>query len=307
MSLVIAACSSRKSQPAEACARAIPSASLDQFGKQWLSSLANAPRHVASSLYGGRSAREAGQSARSLNGELVYASAGLGWVSAKAEIPSYSLTVAPGCDDVLDRLNDVDRTTQWWSWICERSPYSSNIFELATSTVGPIVVALPRRYLEMVGPSLLELGQRHGDRLRIIGRQRTGGGDLGLSPWTIDYDDRLDAPESGRSGTLSDFAARGARHFIEAILLGHEHLGIIEHRALVDGALGQWVAPKRIAGRRLSDSDVKHHINQEWAAANGRSTKILRILRDELGVACEQGRFKRLAASVRAEMEETIA
>ena len=46
--------------------------------------------------------------------------------------------------------------------------------------------------------------------------------------------------------------------------------------------------------KRLSDDEILKVIDAHWDKAKGQSGLMLRVLRDDLNLACEQGRFKHL-------------
>lgn len=73
------------------------------------------------------------------------------------------------------------------------------------------------------------------------------------------------------------------------------------HAKIVRETLAPWDRPKAKSGTRASDAELKSLIRDHWDRMEGKSTKVLRLLRDELNVACEQKRFARLATEVREE------
>jgi hypothetical protein len=301
MPLLICACSNRKTPPASVRAVRLPTGSFETVGTHWLDAIKRQPRYPALSLYGGRSVREAERAAETLGARLVFASAGLGWVSGNELIPSYGMTVVAGEDSVLGRLAGGASPAQWWSWISTRSPYSKDVGELAANDQGLILVALPRSYLEMVADDLAGLAELVGGRLRIIGRANDAA-DERLTPWTVHYDERLNGAGSDRAGTQTDFATRAARHFVEAILPGREAQNIDAHRRAVEEALAQWKQAPRVARRRVADVELAALIRRELQTRTSRAKSMIRILRDDLGVACEQDRCKRITDAVLAEI-----
>jgi hypothetical protein len=300
MPLLIAACSNRKRPRPEVRAGALAPAPIEAAGIEWLTRLAPTPRHRASALYCGRTVREAERAAKTLQADLLFASAGLGWVSADALVPSYGMTIIPGEDNVLARIEGGATAGTWWRWLNDHSPFATPLAEAVGATDGPVIVALPRPYLFMVESDLLSLPDDQRERLRIIQR---GGTELAsLLAWTLTYDDRLEA-DGGHAGTRSDFAARAARHFVERVLAGDERRDARAHAQAVEAALSRWEAAPRRSGERRNDSDLRRIVERHWDQAKGRTTRLLRILRDDLGIACEQGRFARLVAAMRAERE----
>jgi hypothetical protein len=122
-----------------------------------------------------------------------------------------------------------------------------------------------------------------------------------LRPYVMPYDDRLDGPDSPVRGTRGDFAGRALHHFAEYIVRDGDNQSAGEHGAAVSAALSGWRMAARFDRQRLEDSEVLALIRDHWDAERGSTARLLRRLRDDLGVACEQGRFADLARRVRAE------
>lgn len=301
MPLMIIACSNRKRLAPEVRAAHLSSGSIEAVGRDWLTRLAPLSRRPASELYCGRSVRDGKRAARALDADLLFASAGLGWVRADQDVPSYGMTVVAGDDNVLSRVNEPAGASDWWRWLGNYSPFAVKFNEAITATDGLILVALPRTYLAMVEADLLALPPDHLNRLRII--QRQGAVLERLRPWTQPYDDRLEGGE-GHAGTRSDFAARAACHFVEQVLPGHELEDAGAHALAVGAALSAWVSAPMRRGERRTDLELRDIVAMHWDETGGRTTRLLRLLRDDLGIACEQGRFARLVAAMRVEREQ---
>jgi hypothetical protein len=155
----------------------------------------------------------------------------------------------------------------------------------------------------MVEPDLLELPQNVRMRLRLFGLGIRGQVDPRLESFIMPYDERLEDLSSGFRGTRSDFAPRALRHFAEVVLVEHPRESADQHRAVVNKALAAWSVPETPTRPRISDEQVKALIRQHWADVSGQSGRMLRLLRDDLSVACEQGRFRALFQLVRQERE----
>jgi len=181
------------------------------------------------------------------------------------------------------------------------SRFGRGIADLARENGGLLICALPQAYLLMAAPGLISLAESGAVDLRIITAARTANIDQRLLRWTMPYDDRLDGPDSPIPGTLGDFPARAARHFVEAILSREPRGAASKHARSVDAALSRWQPSVSRVGRRCSDDEVMALLRKHWQAAEGRSAALLRVLRDDLGIACEQGRFANLARKIRAE------
>ncbi|NYF30673.1 hypothetical protein [Sphingopyxis sp. JAI108] len=258
------------------------------------------PRTPASDLYCGRSVRSAEEAAKLLGADLLFTSAGLGWVRADTPIPAYGMSVVEGGDNVLARIEGGAGARDWWTWLGAHSRFATPLAEALAVSAGLVVVALPRAYLEMIEEELLALPVDQRDHLRIV--QRPGRLLASLLPWTLLYDDRLGGG-AGHAGTRSDFVARAAFHFAAEIYPGCETADAAGHAAAVERALAHWQASPINSGARRSDAEIRAIVTQIWDRAGGKTSQMLRIFRDELGVACEQGRFARLVRDMRTERE----
>jgi hypothetical protein len=87
------------------------------------------------------------------------------------------------------------------------------------------------------------------------------------------------------------------RHFVES--LRAEHLSLIDAQKKVLRSLTRLEAPRLPARQRKMDDELEALISAHWERFSGSSTRLLRFLRDEAKVACEQSRFKSLWHLVR--------
>ncbi|CDZ54354.1 DUF6884 domain-containing protein [Neorhizobium galegae] len=301
MPVILTACTQRKrvTHNPFLCARDLPKGVLKDVAHAWDTRRKTA-RSVgrAQELYSGRSFVEATKAAQAAQAALYIVSAGLGLVHGNDEVPSYNLTVSKGGPDcVLDKIEDGRSEADWWMALGA----AQTLHEVFDRSDNLIVLALPSPYLRMIAPALSSLTDEACDRIRIVGGRDAPDLDPRLELARLPYDDRLDGPQSPLPGTKSDFASRSARHFVEEILLKAPRATAKTHRELVEAALSTWTRPVAKAGARMSDLELKSVFRDQWARAGGRSTKLLRILRDELNIACEQKRFSRLAGEIREE------
>jgi hypothetical protein len=155
----------------------------------------------------------------------------------------------------------------------------------------------------MVVGELVGLPQADLKRLRIITRSPNQSVTSSIKEQLIPYDDRLDGPDSSRRGTLADFASRAAHHFAREVVANDPDGSAEAHRAAVQFALAPWRPPVSVERARHDDETLVEIIRAHWDRANGQSTRLLRILRDELNIACEQGRFVMLMNKLRHERQ----
>lgn len=229
--------------------------------------------------------------------ELYIASAGLGLVSASHRAPAYSITASRIGPDSVVRLLGLSDATEWWRALTVGRRSLVARFDRADI----VVVALSAPYLEMLRDDLTNLADALLPRLRLIVRQNPSGIDPRLSRAWMPYDNRLNGSRSPIPGAESDFTQRALRHFTETILQGHLRAGAATHAALVADALAPLPRPTRVQRRKLSDDDLKaimRRIGPDVGAA-----RMLRILRDEKNIACEQGRCTALYKEVFAKTQ----
>ncbi|MBY5324331.1 hypothetical protein HFN11_29150 [Rhizobium leguminosarum] len=300
MPVILTACTQRKRVTPNPllCARDLPIGTLGQVAKAWMAKVATVEAVApAKDIYCGRSFVEAKKAAAIAQADLHIVSAGLGLIHSQQDIPSYNLTVSKGSQDcILDKLEDHG-DTDWWAALGGHKTMN----DLLDKASGLIIIALPSPYLRMVAPALQGVSDALCDRIRIVGGRDVPDLNPRLEGVRLPYDDRLDGPQSTLPGTRSDFASRAGRHFVENVLATAPLATAREHAELVEIALSGWDRPLSKSGMRMSDSDLKSIVRDHWSRADGRATKLLRILRDELNIACEQKRFSRLTAEIREE------
>lgn len=299
--IIITNCTQRKRRAAGApirladCARG----AADPLAA-WLHTLSEQSRRIpALNLYCGRSFQDAIAAAMTAGGTLWIASAGLGLVPAKTLVPPYSATVAGNGPDSVPLAPSI-----WFTALQQQSPFSGS----PDLEVRPLVLAaLSSPYLRMMEAWLLAVAEQNPGQLRIFSRVPPITLAPALRPFLMPYDARLDDPRLERSGTVTDFAQRALRHFVETVLQDLPAGSLEEHWAGVEARLASAQPPKRPENRQMSDEELCHLIRTHWQKAEGRAGRMLALMRGTLGVACEQGRFARLFRSVAAEDKGALA
>lgn len=255
----------------------------------------------AADLYGGRSFRDAAVAAESCQGDLFIVSAGFGLVSSTAALPNYALTVSHGAGSIASQLKQFNASpADWWRALCVEIGSPAPVSQLVRQRPAAVVlIALPSSYLRMVAPELSILSTHELSRLRLF----TSLAGLGvLEPRAADcvlpYDDRLSGLR-GHAGTRTDFPQRALRHFVE-VLHGHQ-LPLQEGKAAVIRALSRHKPPERQVRARATDDEICSAIRSLSASGIRSASTLLRRLRDEQGIACEQGRFRSLWQQVQQE------
>lgn len=301
--IVITSCGKRKSVEPSAALRAggLEKGTVAAVAMSWAKHLAKAEARVpARSLYQGRAFREAKIAARPLAAKVYIISAGLGLIADDHAIPAYSLTVANGSDNILSRFEggDSEAPSLWWQELT-RAAGSQSFEQLLGSTPGLVLIAAGGAYLSMIAPELAKLEAQSRSQLRLFTATPIAALPECLRPLVMPYDRRLEALPS-RSGTMADFAQRSLRHFAETIIPAQPNASAAAHRKSVLESLQGQQAPERKRGKSMADAEIVALIGSSWDMARGKSGAMLRLLRDDFRVACEQGRFKRLFAQARA-------
>jgi hypothetical protein len=294
---IITTCTNRKRRPADPRLRArdLAVGGVGDVASEWLARVAAAEfTGTAATLYAGRSFQEAKRAAVACGGRLLIVSAGLGLTDAQAETPSYDLTLSQASEDTITRKINGS-VTEWWAAIStQRAPCHS-------LDGGLILAALSRPYLRMVATDWAAWPSERLERLRIFSKDFPKDLPGNLARLWMPYDDRLDQALGDHAGTQSDFAQRALRHFVQTI--GVEVMDLERHRTAVGAALATLDFRATPTRQRFDDAAITAMILRDWDHVAGRSGAMLRRLRDDLNVACEQGRFKllfRTAALARA-------
>lgn len=295
--LALMPCTRRKATPAlpELRASSLPRNSVEERAVGWVARVGAAKAAMpAESYYKGRGI----YLGRNAGCDLGFVSAGLGIVRADRAIPAYDLTIAPGdSENVLDGMVPAVGPTVWWAAL--RSAFDAvgearGLSATITAEEGLVLLALTGPYLAMLRDELAELSPESLDRLRLFTSPATPVGDR-LEAVRIPYDARLDGPDSPCRGVVGDFAMRALADFAKGIAVQHPDATAIEHGAAVAERLASWrPAATRATRRTATDAELLSEI----ALARGRgiatASAMLRHLRDAMGIACEQGRMRRL-------------
>ena len=228
---------------------------------------------------------------------MFIVSAGLGIVSADQDVPAYDCTVSPGSPLSRTLAADGVPSSRWWTWLTQNEP---NPLSRLLRDV-PAYVAMPASYIRLVRDDLSQLEEEHANRLYIF-TSVAGSKEVPahLAKNVMPYDERLESL-SGFAGTRGDFPQRALRHFVHA-LDGHR-LPLEQSRDRVLDVLASLNRRQQPARIRMTDDQIRKVLLAQWASHAGSSTRLLRHLRDEALISCEQGRFARLWQALDAELQ----
>jgi hypothetical protein len=257
-----------------------------------------------SQLYQGRSFTESIRVAGTLRARLLVVSAGLGLLDIEDLAFPYNLSVSDK-DNALFRL--ISRTgstnSQWWDALRNAGLGRGSIASVVEKEAvdAKVLIALPSTYLSMVSQDLISLSDESLVRVRIL----THPGSMAILPQRLQelvmpYDERLQSIRQF-AGTRSDFAQRALSHFV--LGLGAHDLPLESAKQAVTRAMERLSHVKLPTRRRASDDVILNHIADHWDRTNGHGNRLLRVLRDDLLVSCEQGRFQGLWRQYKAQMD----
>lgn len=291
---ILVPCSSLKSQrpDREAQAISLPIGSQSEVETAWLQTLTHLKRsNRADNLYRGRGFRLAHRLAAECESQFYVVSAGLGLVKASTSIPTYGLGLTKtGPESIASRISGRLDLSGWWRAV-NSGPYAIPIHTaMKTRGTGVVVATLSHSYARLVGPALAELPNADLNRLRIIGVGLRGALPETLWPYIMPYDDRVNAHAPG---ARVDLAQRALTHFVRVCLRALPDGDATAHANWIAAALEELAVPVTPARRRCSDDAVLKIIDQHLGSGIS-ATRLLRVLRDREGVACEQSRFARL-------------
>lgn len=293
VSAVVSICSSRKfRRPAPSLqAGSLPAAAAATVAVAWLERLRTASATIeARNLYGGRSFGLARDAADASGADFLIISAGLGLVPGDRRVPPYALTVSGHGDEAIaPKVTDLFQPRAWFAAL-SASPYATTWSEVFAGGEGLVLCALTRPYADLVADQLAAMPEQDRARLRIFGESLTSVLPNVLHPAVMPYDRRLDTITPG---TRADFPQRALADFATHVAPGSGDAGVAWHAASVSRRLAGVTAPARPERPRMSDEEIKALIRARLTSERGIA-RLLRRLRDEDGVACEQARFSRL-------------
>jgi hypothetical protein len=280
--------------------------SLEATISQWRALLDGSPLGSrASDLYVGRSFSAAKQASAGASGELLVVSAGLGLTHESDYVPSYNLTFADVSNPLALAMKQVGFSpSDWWESLAVvgigRGSLSSFILAKQPKLV---LIALPSGYLNMVRNDLASLPDSVLSKLRIFtSRVGSEGLEARLGQCVVQYDDRLESVPKF-AGTRTDFPQRALLHFV-TVLSAHK-LDLAAAKKSVSAALFTLSPPQSPTRVRMNDEQIARILREQWSSHGGNSSRLLRFLRRDAHISCEQGRFKNIWHVVKRDLITT--
>jgi hypothetical protein len=302
---IITNCTSRKSKAIKrvVLSRSVNVSSVQQLASHWVEVIdSNKGSTGAVDLYQGRGFSDARATAVAMDGDFYVVSAGLGLISAEDDVPSYDLTISDGPGSIASVLKQLSATpSDWWTALTKARNQQSPIIGLLTNRkYSQVWLAMPSTYLGMLSNEIECVDEKLLlEKVRIFTTSR-GNKILPekVRSCVMPYDQRLES--TTYAGTLNDFPQRCMRHF--AMELKCAGTNLEEAYSKVTDSLRGCAIPCQPLRRKLDDAEIVGLIKEAWIGCGGNSNRLLRYLRDDALVACEQGRFRRLWHQVKDEL-----
>jgi hypothetical protein len=304
----------RKTAPDALQLRSYPEGSLDTRLQAWMQALERAtdPAVSVQDLYAGDHWQVGGSlpalaSAQGITARLWVCSAGYGLIPLEAPIVPYSATFSRGHADSVWRAGESmsapEAVRRWWeglgAWVgpSPGAPRTLQALAARDPGAGICVVASPT-YLDAMREDLVEaagaLERRDSLVLISAGTDRLEG----LEENLLRFDWRLQGSAGPLGGAAMSLNVRVARLLLEG---GWEPSAAALNRRVK--ALASGIPPRQPkVGERVPPERVEEFVRRELSLDPvARATPLLRKLRDGLGWAFEEKRFRRLVETVRSE------
>lgn len=306
---VLATCTNRKKviPQKSLLARNLPRGTQENLLQRWTQHVrAEIEVTRAIDLYCGRGFSEIKKVISSSNALVWVISFGMGLISIENKVPSYQITLTNSSEDsITDKIipSMYFNPSEWWSAINQELHGKKHpISDLISNTKDTLfVLSTSHSYLSLVMSDIFRLVSEDLEKVRIVGPPNPSLIPHQFRHLWMPYDARFDGPRCPNPGTRSDYPQRIARHFVEHVLSLSPHSCAEEHAQIVEAILKDMPVARIIERKSLPDHEIVKIIDKNWDLANGSSARMLRILRDQEHVACEQSRFAAIFRNIKAE------
>lgn len=274
-------------------------ASINEVSERWLSVVQKAKDTLpAERVYVGRTVKDALEAAQLLGADVFFVSAGLGLVKRDSSIPAYNLSITPNQRPTRSS-NAVSLPTvladkssspaQWWALI-NRNRSLLETLDLRMTTF--VWIAIPSSYVALIQSDLLQIPSEILKNVRIFTSPAgVKSLDSRLRGLCLPYDERLNSVLSS-TGTRNDFPQRALLHYLTH--LNGKDLELEEGKKRVLKFLSKHKIRELPLRKKKTDAEIVSILKKYWGPSKGSSSRLLRILRDDLKISCEQRRFSNL-------------
>lgn len=282
----------------------IPANNQAEVFDMWAKLVSETPTEKpARDTYCGRGFQQAIATSSSLRSDLKVISAGLGLVPASMTIPTYNATLSRSSVNCIARkIRGNFDAGIWWQRLNETTKWGSSIASLAKDkNVELILITLSSAYIPLIKNDLENITPRLAKKIRIVGLRSIKNLPAHMQKALMPYDERFDGPDGETRGTRSDFPQRTTRHFAENFLTTAPNASQAKHAQMVRNYLTPLRFPTGVTRQKMTDEEMTAAIRKHWVDVSGKSSKMLRLFRDELLIACEQKRFSTLFNQVKSQ------
>ena len=274
-------------------------ASINEVSKRWLNLVRQAKGTLpAKEVYVGRTVKDALVAAQILGADVFFVSAGLGLVKQDRLIPAYNLSItpnqrptrssnAPSLPTILAEKSVSP--AQWWT-LLNRNKTILDALSLSKTTF--VWIAIPSSYVALIQSDLLQIPSEILKNVRIFTSPAGAESlDSNLRGVCLPYDERLNSVLNS-TGTRNDFPQRALLHYLNC--LNGEDLDLEEGKKRVLNFLSKHKIREIPLRKKKTDAEIVSVIKKYWGPSKGSSSRLLRVLRDDLKISCEQRRFSNL-------------
>lgn len=296
---IITNCSKRKKLKAQQnlMAMNLKAASINQVAKEWCEKInkTTQDRLLARDQYVGRSFNEIKsiEIIQKFNWNII--SAGLGFISSEDEIPSYDLTITRGSpNSIAHKFNCRSSISEWWQKINElyyRQSYP--VAELINQNKDTLFLfALTKSYFNLIHTEFTKIHDK--SNVRLFGFRDSNDLDTEVKEYFLPYDSSFDGPDSENNGIKNDYPRRVLRHYVEQIISQLKEPDFKEESKMVRAYLSEKAPQKILKNKSFPDDYIIEKIKDYKSESYPTHRKLLKHFRHDLGIACEESRFKTL-------------
>ena len=295
--VVITNCSKRKKQKVQQDLMALnlEEGLIDQVSKEWSEKVkvSNQETLPARDQYVGRSFTEVKKIEKIQNINWYIISAGLGLIDSEEAIPSYDLTITNGSSNsILKKFTCNSDISDWWKKVNEVFNQTSfPIAELIDNKKDTLFLfALTKSYFNLIKNEFSKINDK--SKIRLFGYKDSSNLDQSVKKYFLPYNSSFDGPDSENKGIKNDFPRRVMRHYVEQIISKLKEPDFEKESKMVTGYLSDKSPPKILKNKKFTDEYILEKIKDFNREDYPTHRDLLKHFRHELGIACEESRFK---------------
>ena len=227
-------------------------------------------------------------------------SAGLGLINGTDKIPSYQMTIGKDGTHSLFNFNLQDiKLDIWWNKVTTRLKTNPTCLNKEFQNYDYVIASITAPYLLMVYKDLLKLKEK----LLLITGNKALAKSLGFEKNILPYNEALDGKDSYIRGIKRDFAHRAHQDFLSRLIKKLDYYAkyknienskiIFEIIKEIKGDMDSWEKPILPKNKKFNDEFIVDTIKKTFKNFPGYKN-LLQHFRKNLGIACEEKRFRKL-------------